>query len=112
MSALLRSCGFCGGHWLGHDSPSMGGVYLCPKHNAAMWKGFDPQPGSTVCYIDGPQRVYVVLSRQDDALELRLLGRPESPQQPTSLSMLWPGPGHVFEAISQGLRGGDRNGLT
>lgn len=34
---ILRSCGYCGGHWSGyataHDQPGGGDTWFCPKHN-------------------------------------------------------------------------------
>jgi len=85
---FLTSCATCGGHWLGHDSSSFGGVYRCPEHQAAHTAGFGPQPNDLVCTIVGPQTQCVVLAREADHVTLRRLGFPDAESFTVHISAL------------------------
>lgn len=89
---MLRSCAAGAGHWIGHDSKSLGGRYFCPKHTTELFAGFDPKPNDSVRQIDGSQREYVVLGRDGDYVTVRPLGLPGYPLERVSIHSLWPGP--------------------
>jgi hypothetical protein len=125
---ILRACSAGGGHWLGHNSTSFGGKYLCPAHLWSMMHGFNPQPhgvaggtDQTVKFIDGstPAGVmhaerhepeYVVLSREGDELILRWLGLPDGEKVTASVHSVYPAsPGAVYRhAAKCGPRPTDR----
>lgn len=98
----LRLCAVGQGQWLGHNSPSFGSRFFCPKHLRELFEGFDPQPfreggtnsDQTVRMIDGgfptPDTPYVVLERQGDWLKLRQLGMREREPVWHRIGAVWP----------------------
>ena len=79
---ILRSCAGCGGHWAGHNSPSYGGDYRCRACRRKLVKGFDPQRGDHVRWVEshygGRDGEWQVLARDGDKVTIRRLGRPDT----------------------------------
>jgi len=121
----LRSCSAGEGFWLGHNSKSFGGQFLCPLRQWSLMRGFDPQPygqGGTdqrVKFIDPPappQGVagvgalhaerwnpeFVVLARDGDVLSVRRLGFPDEEPVTVSVYAVYPAsPGAVYRHASK-----------
>jgi hypothetical protein len=97
----LRSCGGCGGSFLGDNRNE---IYFCPKCTAGLPE-FNPQPyrmqklGERAveqqCRYEG--RLMVVTDRDGDDVTVRPLGNPDAPARIVHVNNLRPAyvtPGH------------------
>lgn len=122
-TGIFRACAAGGGHHLGHNSPSFGGEYLCPKHQWSLMHGFNPQPRgvpggtdtrvrfinggphsirSTVLQGEGYFPEWIVLHRDSDTLTLRRLGFPDSEPIAASVHTVYPAsPGAAYRHASK-----------
>jgi hypothetical protein len=88
----LRSCGGCGGSFLGDDRNE---IYFCPACTAKL-PPFDPQPYARCqgqpdkqrCRYEG--REMVVLAREGDQVTVRPLGNPEAAPATVHINNLRP----------------------
>jgi hypothetical protein len=117
---MLRTCAAGNTSWLGHNSTSFGGRFLCPRHLGSLMHGFNPQPAgvpggtdSRVKFIDGSvaggplhaeryEPEFVVLSRDGDMLTLRRLGFPDSKPIRANVHAVYPAsPAAVYRHASK-----------
>jgi hypothetical protein len=88
----LRSCGGCGGSFLGDNRNE---IYFCPKCTRGLPE-FDPQPYEKCngrpdkqrCRYQG--RDMVVLEREGDMVTVRPLGRPDASSATVHIGQLRP----------------------
>jgi hypothetical protein len=89
-TGILRSCGGCGGSFLGDNRNE---IWFCPKCTAAL-PPFDPQPYAKCqgrpdkqrCRYRG--REMTVIAREGDMVTVRPLGDPEAEEHEVHISNL------------------------
>jgi hypothetical protein len=75
---FLRTCAICAGHHAGHNSNSLGGRYICPRHGDCVITGTELMEGDIVHPIDGPAEDLRVVETDGVTLTVRRIGEKET----------------------------------